>query len=73
MVSNVGLVAARALWTDASLIEVSLASVLQGFLENHLGSRDQRLDENAGMDRKTDLIFHTSWRCGFTTFDRSIR
>ncbi len=31
------------------------------------------LDENTGMDRATDLIFHTSWRYGFTTFDRSIR
>jgi hypothetical protein len=57
MVSNVGLVAARALWADASLIEVSLASVLKVFLENHLGSRDPRLGRKCrhGPQNRSDL------------------
>ena len=57
MVSNVGLVAAHALWTDASLIEVSLASVLKVFLENHLGSRDPRLGRKCrhGPQNRSDL------------------
>ena len=62
MVPNVRLVAARALWTEASLIEVSLASVLQSFFRIIWAHVICGLDENAGMDRKTDLIFHTSWR-----------
>ena len=31
------------------------------------------LDENIGLGCITVLVRHTSWRCGFTTFDRSIR
>ena len=73
MVPNARLVAARSLWTDAPLFGISLASALQGFWRIIWAHVTGGLDENAGMDRKTDLIFYTFCRCGFTTFDRSIR
>jgi hypothetical protein len=61
MVPNVRSVAARAPQTDALLIKVSLAGVLRGFFWRIIWAHVIcGLDENVGMDRDTDLIFHAS-------------